>query len=69
MANSEKFLELEQLKYLKGKIDLELQGKQNVLIVGTNLDSVPTQNSTNPITSGGVYTVLGDINTVLESLL
>ena len=44
-------------------------GKQDALVVGTNLDAVPTQNSTNPITSGGVYAVVGNINTVLEEVL
>lgn len=44
-------------------------GKQATLVVGTNLDDTPTQGSTNPITSGGVYTVVGNINTVLEEVL
>lgn len=44
-------------------------GKQDALVVGTNLDSTPTQGSDNPITSGGVYSVVGDINTVLEGVL
>ena len=35
-------------------------GKQDALVVGTNLDNSPTQDSTNPITSGGVYTALTD---------
>ena len=43
--------------------------KQDTLVVGTNLDSAPVQNSTNPITSGGVYSVIGNINTVLEEVL
>jgi hypothetical protein len=34
-----------------------------------NVDTAITQSSTNQITSGAVYTALGDINTVLESLL
>lgn len=44
-------------------------GKQDALVVGTNLDNAPVENSTNPITSGGVYAVVGDINTVLEEVL
>lgn len=44
-------------------------GKQDALVVGTNLDSIPVENSTNPITSGGVYAVVGNINTVLEEVL
>lgn len=67
--NSDNFLELDMLNYFKGKIDTKLNDKQNTLVVGTNLDNTPTQNSTNPITSGAVYSVLGDINTVLESVL
>lgn len=46
-----------------------INGKQATLVVGTNLDDTPTQGSTNPITSGGVYTVVGNINTVLEEVL
>ena len=33
-------------------------GKQAALVVGTNLDSTPTNESTNPVTSGGVYSAL-----------
>lgn len=32
-------------------------------------DNAPTQGSTNPVTSGGIYNVIGDINTVLEEVL
>lgn len=46
-----------------------VNGKQDALVVGTNLDSTPVENSTNPITSGGVYAVVGNINTVLEEVL
>ena len=34
-----------------------------------DVDTTITQNSTNPISSGAVYTALGDINTILESVL
>ena len=34
--------------------------KQDALVVGTNLDDTPTNLSTNPITSGGVYTSLSN---------
>lgn len=34
-----------------------------------NPDSVPTSGSTNLITSGGVYSVLGDINTALAAII
>ena len=67
--NTDNFLDLNMLNYFKSKIDTKLNDKQNTLVVGTNLDNTPVQNSTNPITSGAVYSVLGDINTVLESVL
>lgn len=35
-----------------------LAGKQDTLVVGTNLDSAPTSGSANPVTSGGVYSTL-----------
>lgn len=50
--------------YTKNEVDTALSGKQATLVVGTNLDSAPTENSTNPVTSGGVYTALaGKANT------
>lgn len=44
--------------YTKNEVDSALSGKQATLVVGTNLDSAPTENSTNPVTSGGVYQAL-----------
>ena len=55
--------------YTKQEINALLEGKQNVLAVGTNLDATPIENSTNPITSGGVYAVIGNINSILEEVL
>lgn len=50
--------------YTKNEVDSALSGKQATLVVGTNLDSAPTENSTNPVTSGGVYQALsGKANT------
>lgn len=52
-----------------------LQGNMNSSQIGLgaaasrDVDTVPTQDSTNLITSGGVYTVIGDINAVLEEVL
>ena len=46
-----------------------ISGKQNTLVVGTNLDDAPTSGSNNPITSGAVYDVVGDINSILEAIL
>ena len=40
-------------------------GKQDAL----TFDTTPTQGSTNPVTSGGIYNVIGDINSVLEEVL
>lgn len=55
--------------YTKQEINTLLEGKQNVLVAGTNLDTTPIENSTNPITSGGVYAVIGNINSILEEVL
>ena len=44
--------------YTKSEVDTALSGKQAILVVDTNLDSAPTENSTNPVTSGGVYTAI-----------
>lgn len=46
-----------------------ISGLQAQLVVGVNLDDTPIQGSTNPITSGGVYAVVGNINAVLEEVL
>lgn len=35
----------------------------------TSIDTTPTENSTNLITSGGVYSVLGDIQSALDAIL
>ena len=46
----------------------------NVTVKGLNtaayrgVDTTPTSGSTNLITSGGVYTVIGDINAILDSI-
>ena len=42
-----------------------LNGKQDTL----TFDSVPTQGSENPVTSGGLYNVLGDIESILDNIL
>ena len=49
-------------------------GAYNVTVKGLNtaayrgVDTSPTSGSTNVITSGGVYTVIGDINAILDSI-
>lgn len=48
-----------------GKLEKGLDTKQDTL----TFDTIPTQGSTNPVTSGGIYNVIGDINTVLEGVL
>ena len=40
-------------------------GKQDAL----TFDSTPTQGSTNPVTSGGVYAVIGDVESLLTTLI
>ena len=40
-------------------------GKQDAL----TFDTTPTQGSINPVTSGGIYNVIGDVNSVLEEVL
>ena len=32
-------------------------------------DNVPTENSTNPVTSGGLYNVIGDVESILAELI
>ena len=44
--------------YTKTETNALLNGKQNALVVGTNLDSTPTDGSNNPVTSDGVYDAL-----------
>ena len=51
-------------------------GTPYIITDDTDIDTTPTQGSSNPITSGGVYTAIaainatiGDINTVLEGVL
>lgn len=54
--------------YTKSETDAFLQGKQNTL----TFDTTPTSGSTNPVTSGGIYTyintIVGDINTALDTI-
>ena len=56
---------LNRLNSALGDIDTALAAKQNTL----TFDSAPTQNSTNPVTSGGLYIVLGDIDTALATII
>lgn len=42
----------------------QLAGKQDTL----TFDTTPTQGSTNPVTSGGIYNVIGDIETLLAAI-
>ena len=51
--------------YTESEVDTALAAKQNTL----TFDSAPTQNSTNPVTSGGLYIVLGDIDTALATII
>lgn len=44
--------------YTRSQVDTLLAGKENTL----TFDTAPTQSSTNPVTSGGVYTALAQQN-------
>lgn len=46
-------------------ITLALEGKQSTL----SFDSAPTENSTNPVTSGGVYTAIEAAKTVVDDAI
>ena len=48
------------ISYLKGEIDT----KQNIL----TFDQTPTQNSTNPVTSGGIYTAIDTLDSSLHAV-
>lgn len=50
--------------YTKSEVDTALNGKQMTL----TFDTTPTANSTNPVTSGGIYNVIGDIETLLTNI-
>ena len=53
--------------------NIELSGNKSLSSLGIQsaltFDSSPVQDSTNPVTSGGLYEVIGDINSVLEGVL
>ena len=49
--------------YTKEKMDKLLNNKQGTL----TFDETPTENSANPVTSGGIHTTLGNIYTKTES--
>lgn len=48
--------------YTKQQTDILLNAKQDTLTPGTNMDTTPTQASTNPATSGGIYTAIALMN-------
>lgn len=50
--------------YTETEVDNLLSSKQATL----TFDTTPTVNSTNPVTSGGIYNVIGDIETLLASI-
>ena len=51
----------EQIKYRDTTVAAALDGKQGTITV----DPTPTEDSTNPVSSGGVYTALQDIQGTL----
>lgn len=48
--------------YTKQQTDTLLNEKQDTLTPGVNMDTTPTQSSTNAVTSGGVYAAIAAIN-------
>lgn len=53
----------EQIKYADTTVAIALAGKQNSL----TFDNTPTQNSSNPVTSGGLYTKLETMDAELKA--
>ena len=51
-----------------GVYDAYATGKQDTLVVGTNLDSTPTENSTYPVTSGGVFSAINTLSSQCAKL-
>ena len=52
------------------KYPLDGQSPETIMeIVEDNSDTTPTENSTAPITSGGVYTAIGDVNTAINTAI
>lgn len=43
--------------------------KEEALALLPEIDSVPTQDSENPISSGAVYTALGDVESALDAII
>lgn len=62
------FAEVEAARGTSASLGDKIATKQDTLTVGTNLDTVPTANSENPITSGGVYTYTVIGQTITASL-
>lgn len=48
--------------------DVAVSGSYGDLDDTPEVDSTPTENSTNLVTSGGVYAVLGDVETLINAL-
>ena len=51
--------------YTKSEIDTKLEGKENTL----TFDSQPTENSTNPVTSTGIYTYINNVIDIIDAAL
>ena len=56
--------ELDSVKADAESTETALAKKQDKL----TFDTSPTNGSTNPVTSGGVYKAIGDIGTILDSI-
>ena len=57
--------DLDSNYYTETEVNDLLDGKQDTL----TFDTAPTQGSENPVTSGGLYNVLGDIETALTTII
>ena len=60
-------------KLTKAQYDaLQSKSETELYLVPDEIDNTPTSGSTNPVTSGGVYSYiqaqLGDINSILETI-
>jgi len=62
LTPEEKFISLRRLADYHTLLN---QYKQDKLVSGVNMDTTPTADSDNPITSNAVYQVMNDINTIV----
>lgn len=63
---AKKTIDDSNLGYLVSKAKASFWPKTDVVQI--SIDTTPTENSSNLVTSGGVYSVLGDIETLINAL-